>query len=114
MRKSYENKNLSILPKWARDYIQDLKHEIDRLKAIEEMHAILIEKRNWFTLPGPENYSDRDVIKLWIFNRDDPFQVAALYPGDKLFIGRRKEVECNELQKAEEKSNAREDKTGTV
>jgi hypothetical protein len=114
LAKSYANKNLSILPQWAQDYIQDLKHGIDQLQAIKEMHVILTEKnRSWFVLPGPETHSDREVIKLWIFNRDDPLQVAALFPGDKLFIGR-KGIKHNEPKEAAKKSNTREGKTGTV
>jgi hypothetical protein len=113
--KSYANKNLSILPQWAQDYIKDLKYEIDRLQAIKEMHAILTEKnRTWFTLPGPENHSDREVIKLWVFNRDDPLQVAVLFPGDKLFIGRKREEVYHESQKAKEDGRQGQGEAGTV
>jgi hypothetical protein len=82
------------------------------------MHAILVDKnRHWFILPGPETHSDREVIKLWIFNRDDPLQVAALYPGDKLFIGRRKEVEYGSegpQETKEQGSPPGKDEIGTI
>lgn len=118
MSKSYEGKNLLVLPKWAQDHIQDLKSEIDRLQAIKDLYAILSDRdRDWFPINGPEKYSNRKVIKLWVFNRDDPFLVATLYPGDRLFVGRGKGVEhgSNKSQETvEQKSQLREDEIGTI
>jgi hypothetical protein len=114
MVKSYDNKNLEKLPRWARDLIADLAAAICRYHAIEQMHGILSEKdREWFALPGPVQGSDRQVIKLWVFNQDDPLLVASLYEGDKLFVGRERKM-LDEPQKEKEKSSPGKGQAGNA
>lgn len=81
--------NIETLPKWAQDYITTLRRDIQSIRALERMHAILEDKeRDWFTLPDPINGCNEESMGLWVLYKDAPFKVCMLYKGDMLFIGR--------------------------
>jgi hypothetical protein len=80
------------LPQWAQDRIRELRNalrkSIDERVQVQEAHAVLAG-RNWFTLPGPSFYDTEESRSLWLLDRNQPFEVCALGPGDVLLVGRK-------------------------
>lgn len=75
------------LPKWAQEYIQHLKAEVEIRNSLVKAHAVLCdEDRDWFTIRNLE--MDDSVMHLWILNKDKPFPVCDLTRKDILIVGR--------------------------
>ncbi|MDW9481731.1 hypothetical protein GOB57_24085 [Sinorhizobium meliloti] len=84
------------LPKWARDRLQGVRDEVDRLRSLESAHAVL-DAREWFTLAGPHDASDAPRT-LWLLDKNSPFPVCSLAHGDALLVGRAKAAGPTELK----------------
>lgn len=88
MDKHDENK----LPLWAQER---LKHERWRVKQLEEkmetlqdMNAVMVERRGWFTLRGPNFLDGESYRTLYVLGRNTATAVCTLGQGDVLFVGR--------------------------
>lgn len=77
----------SKLPKWAQKRLEELRFELDRLKAVEAAHAVTAG-REWFTIPGPQSFGGKDVYHLWWLYPDHPHPACSLSHGDVLMVGR--------------------------
>lgn len=80
-------KDISKLPKWAREEIIRLNSELSdtkcHLENTKKAHSILLNRR-WFTL---KTQFDKP-LHLWILSEDKPHPVCSLFNGDVLMIGR--------------------------
>ncbi len=77
--------NINKQPKWVQEHIKKLEREIDKLQALKQAHALLIDKdRDWFTIP---NNSD-ETMGLWIIHKDNPHRIASLGKDDVFLVGR--------------------------
>ena len=77
------------LPKWAKQRLEDLRHEIIALQSLKKLHALLSDKdRDWFVIKGPEPNTGEDHINLWVLYPNKPHSICVLGKDDMLFVGR--------------------------
>ena len=76
------------LPKWAQNRLTDLRHEIQALQSLKQIHAILCDRdRDWFTIRNIVA-DGMDHNNLWVLHANNPQPVCSLGRGDVLFVGR--------------------------
>lgn len=75
------------LPKWARDYIQQLHDELALKVSKDKAHAILMSTGNWFTLVTQAD----DKFTLFRLYKDSAHALCEIGNGDIVLVGRKKE-----------------------
>lgn len=77
------------LPKWAQKMIWELECRIDGLEGLRQAHAVLMEKRNWFTLRFHESsFEGREFRTLYFLESDSANSLCSLGKNDIVLIGR--------------------------
>lgn len=82
------------LPKWAREELKSLRHQLklekEKSSKLEEASEIL-NNRNWFTIQGPK-FTTKEKRNLWYLDFDNPTCICSLGRGDVLLVGRKRSI----------------------
>ncbi len=80
------------LPKWAQQRLERERAKVaaleQQLETLQNMNAVMVERRDWFTITGPSFNDDEDYRSLFTLYRNGAHAVCSLGRGDVLFIGR--------------------------
>lgn len=82
----------SKLPQWAQKLLSEERERSNELHSelqrTRQASVLLTGRQGWFTIPGPEFDGDEKSRGLWVIDRDGPWRLCDLGPGDVLLIGR--------------------------
>lgn len=85
------------LPKWAQEHVLELREELRQkdleIERLKQAHAILTERRGWFTIQGPpDNSVSGGLYKLFYLGSDGAHPACTLGVGDLLLVGRKNDA----------------------